>query len=255
VAESDENSQTATAWLLPRLAALIIDALLVFALVELATATAYKLTDGRVQGTLGFAFSSCEPVSQLPTLTPPPPDGLTYALTCTRSLFGFDMASSLNVGRVARAGDGSLASTGYTYLLDPAGEQVDDAFTVQSLHAVLVLIAYLAVMDWLSGASFGKRLLRLRTVDPRHPERRGIPLATAFLRHAAMQAGPLVLLACAFVYGLLRPELQPGQQSGLEANLFWPLIGGWLLWNAMRLMNKSEPLYDLAAGTTVVRTL
>ena len=246
------DSALATAWLLPRLAALLIDMLLVLALTELAVAAAYNLTGGRVQGSLGFAFTSCEPVSQLPELTPPAPDGLTYAVRCERSLFGLAMASSLNLGRVVQSEDGRQLTAGYSYTLDPAGRQVEVALTVGSVHAVILLIAYLALSDWRWGASIGKRVMRLRTVDLERRYARGLPLARVLLRHVAMQAGPLLLL-CAWVLDpLLRPALQAAERSALQAALFWPLVGGWLFWNAMRLTIKSQPLYDLAAGTTVV---
>lgn len=245
------SGRASQAGFLARLAALLIDLAAVLIATQILTATAYHLSNGQAQGALGVATTYCEPISQLPHLQPEPPSGINFALKCERTFMGLELASFIELGKAIQTGERSIERTAYRYALSPAGEQVVPAIILQTTHAVVLLILYLALTDWLTGASLGKAILRLRTVDLAATSERGISLGKVFLRHISMQAGLLIFLIFLLVSG--QATTSGASAVGPAHSLFWPLVGGWIFWNAARLLIKSEPLYDLAAGTTVVR--
>jgi hypothetical protein len=86
--------------------------------------------------------------------------------------------------------------------------------------------------------------------DAGNPRRRGLPFRKAVIRNVVMHAGILVSTVIVFVYQLASEDIE-GSVS--VARFLYLSVLGWILWNSGRLLLGSETLYDLAAGTTVVR--
>jgi uncharacterized RDD family membrane protein YckC len=241
-------SPRVTAWLKPRALALLIDMVVALLIAQLATAAAFALTGGKVQGsTLGFSFESCQPITQLPELTPPPTHGATLAVVCQRSI-GLPLSSMLVVFKVGKseAIGNAIRMEQQVYTLGSDGSQVSPILHVTTPYAFMVLILYLAAADWLTGASLGKFLVGLRTVDANDRHRNGISLPKALARNAIMQAVPL-LLAALTVASSWFPFLE-----GYVAALFWPSIGVWVMYNMNWMLRQMDPTYDHLSGTTVV---
>ena len=120
---------------------------------------------------------------------------------------------------------------------------------VVALVINLMVALYFGILEGTRGASLGKKLLRLRVVDPkgRLP---GFP--RAFLRAC------LLIIIMALPYWIMlpaHPELAGGAQSGLVSMLvgFGGLATLGLLFCAARRRNGYAGLHGLATGTRVVR--
>ncbi len=132
------------------------------------------------------------------------------------------------------------------------------------LAANALIFAYCVILETWIGATIGKLLVGIRTVDVSGPERRGIPLSKALLREFMKIAGFLPGLAFV-MWGLSiasnvgdPASLQEmvGPMSALLAPLHFavqilPLV--WIAWIGISLVNNNRPIYDRMAGTTVVR--
>jgi uncharacterized RDD family membrane protein YckC len=235
---------------LPRFGALLLDFIVVIVAAQLLATAAHHLSRGSVQGALGLAFVNCWPVKDMPALYPPPPPEYNFAFRCDRSLLGLDMANWIAVGKVTSLGNGHFDKDSQQFALGPGDEQAFAPMIVGDGVIVFSVFPYLAIADWLFGATAGKWILGLRTVDAGNPRRRGLPFRKAVIRNVVMHAGILVSTVIVFVYQLASEDIE-GSVS--VARFLYLSVLGWILWNSGRLLLGSETLYDLAAGTTVVR--
>jgi hypothetical protein len=243
-------ARSATVGLWPRLGALVLDLVVVIVAVQLLTTAVHYASRGEVQGALGLAFVDCQPTRDVPKLDPPPPQGYSFVMHCQRSLLGLDMANWLAIGKVVSLGDGHFDKQVQQYAIGPQGDQAFAPTIAGDGWIVFAIFAYLPIADWLFGATVGKWIVGLRTIDVRNPSRRGLPFWKAVVRQAAIQAGILLSTAIIFVYQLAGADLE---QSTDLARLLYLVVLGWILWNSGRLLVGWESLYDRAAGTTVVR--
>lgn len=244
-------ARSATVGLFPRLGALVLDFIIVIVAVQLITTAVHYISRGEVQGALGLAFVDCQPTRDIPKLDPPPSQAYNFAMHCQRSLLGLDMANWLAVGRVVSLGNGRFDKEMRQYALGPQGEQAFTPMIAGDGWIVFAFFAYLVVADWLFGATVGKWIVGLRTVNLAEPGRRRLPLGRILVRHVTMHAGILISTVIIFVYLFVANDQEAAQNLG---RLFFAiLVLGWILWNAVRLMMGLESLYDRAAGTTVRR--
>ena len=243
-------AESSTVKLLPRFGALLLDFIVVIVAAQLLATAAHHLSRGNVQGALGLAFVNCWPVKDVPALYPPPPAEYNFALRCDRSLLGLDMANWIAVGKVTSLGDGHFDKDSQQFALGPGDEQAFAPMIVGDGVIVFSLFPYLAIADWLFGATVGKWILGLRTIDAGNPRRRGLPFRKVAVRHLALHAGILMSTVILFLYQLTTADFEG---SVTFARWLYLLVLGWILWNSGRLLLGSEALYDLAAGTTVVR--
>lgn len=219
--------------------------------VQLAVTAAHHLSAGRIQGALGLAFVDCQQARDVPDLQPEPPAHFNFALRCDRSLLGLDMANWIALGAVTSREDGHFDKESQLFALGPDGEQASEPMIVGDGWIVFLIFPYLLLSDWLSGATAGKWMLGLRTVDAGNPRRRGLPFMKAVTRSAAMHAGFIASTVLLLVYQLVSGDLEG---SITVARALYLVAFGWIAWNCGRLLFGWDALYDVVAGTTVVRT-
>jgi uncharacterized RDD family membrane protein YckC len=235
---------------LPRFGALLLDLLVVIAAVQFLVTAAHHLSRGHVQGAAGLALVNCWPINDIPALTPPPPAHFNFAYRCERSLLGLDMANWISMGKVTSRDEGRFETEGTQFALSPNGDQVLGPTIISDSVTILSLFLYLAVADWIFGATAGKWMMGLRTVEVDKPHQRGLSFPKAFVRGLAMHAGILAGTVILAAYQIISADMEGSLTVG---RALYALVLGWILWNSGRLLIGSEALYDLAAGTTVVR--
>jgi uncharacterized RDD family membrane protein YckC len=219
-------------------------------------AVVYPLTNGAIQVSSGIVINSCGPINitKLPTdLGPPPPAGANYALVCRTSLFGWETARWLAVGRVTKEGI-VTKKIEHTYRMGP-DNKLRNAYAVDWI-VMLAIFIYLVTLEHRAGATVGKRQLGLQVVDANDPDRTGVPLRKAVARNLFMWMGfapALIVLVGAFL------------SNGAEADaiftdtfFFWFTAAGLfalviVAWMVVEVARKRDPLYDAIARTAVIR--
>ena len=129
------------------------------------------------------------------------------------------------------------------------------------LSANIAIFVYLVVMETWRGATIGKWLTGIRTVDPSNPGRRGLPFAKALQREFTKVGGfiPTLIIIPMNFGAMMSIAEAPAAAGGFAAWFvplqlvaqFLPLV--WLAWIGVSLVNNRDPVYDRVAGTTVVR--
>lgn len=244
-----------------RVGALLIDSIVAAILlvpIQVLIAVLFLQTNGAVQGNLGLAFLSCEPVNQLPqTLEPSSPADFTLSVDCTASFFGLNAWRALTVVKSGQ-GDGTTSMSSWHYSLGPDGRQVD-AFDVSWVGA-LVFLAYLVLMETRRGATIGKQALNIRTVDVQSTSTVGIPLRKAVTRQLAMMIGVIPAFIAAFWWEnslfVDGADVSEMLSAGyIVTTAITSLIQiAWLIWIIVSVSKKRDPIYDRIAGTSVLRT-
>ncbi|PWK63528.1 RDD family protein [Aminobacter sp. AP02] len=244
-----------------RFGALLIDSIVAAVLlipIQVLIAVLFLQTNGAIQGNLGLAFPSCETVNQLPpTLEPSPPADFTLSVDCTESFFGLHASRALTVVKIEQ-GNGKTSMLSWNYSLGPDGHQVD-AFYVSWVGG-LVFFAYLVLMETWRGATVGKQVLNIRTVDVQSPSTVGLPLRKAVARQLAMMIGLIPAFVPAFWWG--DPFFANGadiSETLSTSYIATTAITGvieiaWFIWIIVSVSKKRDPIYDRIAGTSVLRT-
>lgn len=128
----------------------------------------------------------------------------------------------------------------------------------------LLVFAYFVIMETWLGATLGKKMAGIRTVDLANPGNVGLPFGKAVLRELVKVAGFIPALVF-FIGGITFFASMAASTTSLEAMepmLAWlgpvqfvaqilPLV--WLAWIGISLVNNRDPIYDRVAGTAVVR--
>ena len=235
-----------------RVIAFTIDSLIVGVIIAVLGTLAFSLSRGRVQ-TAPFALttSTCLGLNDIPPgLSPPPPDNSNHASLCTSGSFpGLPMQRALVVGRYVSV-DGGESDVSRSYPLD-ADDSTVDAFDVTWVGQ-LGFLAYLAAALCLRGRTAGMRVLRIRLVVLSDPERSRVPLPAILVRAAVAVGGLLPAVAIGgyvFVRGWQDPEQAPVGLVWLAAIVAM----AWILWNAVLIGRKRDPVYDRVARLAVVR--
>ncbi|PSJ57199.1 RDD family protein [Kumtagia ephedrae] len=241
-----------------RVLALIIDMAVVLIPLQLVVAILYANTNGSIQGNFGLTVTSCWPLTEIPAgLEPAPPEGFNGAAECRSSLLGFETGRALVVSKTTQNGS-VTTSISQTYALDASGQPSGDVFDVTWI-ALLLLLAYLVVMETRFGRTVGKRVAAIRVVEAAYPDRSGIPAGKALLRQIAMWIGlaPGLIASIVMMSFFSAAELEPFFQSPyfVPGLIIFFLIGlGWIVWIVVSLVRKRDPVYDRIAGTSVLRT-
>jgi hypothetical protein len=230
----------------------IIDSILVLIPFQLLAAVLFAATAGMIQMNAGF-FHICENGKYTPRpLDPPPPHDSNAMRVCKTSFFGATTGASLTVGCVTREGS-TTTTVSQSYLLDKEGTQVK----ATSLDWIfnLALLAYLIVMIWKTGRTYGARAVKVRVVDVANPEAIGLPLGKTVGRFIAMLIGPgpmLVMLIYQYV-------AEHGNADAMfSAGFFrWFIVAAvfgfaWGLVLVVQIVKKTDPVYDRLAGTAVL---
>jgi len=240
-----------------RFGALLCDAALVLIPLQIVVAVLFSLTNGAIQGGFGFQTTLCGSLDVLPEgLQPAPPDGFNSIQDCRGSLLGLVTERNLIVAKTTVTGN-SRISISQTYPLDGDGKPRDSVFNVTWI-ALLTLLAYLVLMEWSSGATFGKRATGIRVIDAGNPDRIGIPVGKALLRQIAMWLGVLLVLvvqigALAFVKEAAQLEAIITSPSYILLVVVGGLVGlAWAIWILVSLLKRHDPIYDRLAKTAIV---
>ncbi len=231
----------------------MIDIALILVAVQMLTGIAYKLTDGRVQGSAGIAMQYCSPLQTLPQLTPPPMANLNFAVSCQRSLPGLTIASSITIGKQEKLSENTFRSEIQSYPTNASGQQVNPILVVTNFHAAMVVMLYVFLSEWLAGSTVGKRLMGLRTVGAR--SNRGPSLVEAAMRHGLMNVVPLglILVLYANQSGLFGVPASISI-AGHLATWFLPICAVWILFNLNLILRNGRALFDRVSGTDVIKT-
>jgi uncharacterized RDD family membrane protein YckC len=239
-----------------RIAAALIDGLVVSVPIQLVVVVLFAMTNGAVQTTSGFTTKKCSrdiPIAELPKgLDPPPPERANHAEICRTSFFGLETARRLTVSRTTQ--DGIVKKTfSYSYMLDAGGRPING--TSLDWVVVLALATYLIALEHRLGKTVGKGALGLRVADTLDMERIGIPLRKAVIRNVMIWSWAFPMLIVLLVGLLLTGDME----GLLDGSFFtWFTAAGllslaWLLWMVIQIGCKLDPAYDRIAGTAVLR--
>lgn len=238
-----------------RVGALLIDSIIILLPLQILVAILFAQTNGAVQSNFGITTRICATIDHLPEgLQPPPPASINSITECRGSLFGFETSRTLSVGTVVEQGN---TTTGrfLTYALDADGNPTSP-FDMTWV-AMLALLVYVISMEWRRGATVGKRLLGMRTVDTAAPSQIGIPLRKAITRQLAMWIGTIP----AFLVMIKVLFLSDDPLNAMSGSGFWLAFAvallieiAWFIWIIVSVSKKRDPIYDRIAGTSVLRT-
>jgi uncharacterized RDD family membrane protein YckC len=245
----DGSYQIAGFW--RRLAAAIIDAMIIAVPIQILVVFLFSLTNGAIQFHNGITYKDCShkiEITQLPhDLQPLPPQNPTSAFVCRTTLFGLTTAETLTVARVTKNGNVTHSETA-SYALGKDGlPRV--AISLDGWAALLIFI-YLVASETVFGKTLGKRFLGIRVVDHNAPTAVGIPIKKAISRHLLIWAGALPML---FVILVFNPR------SEINESIFpWLAVTGfvfmiWAVWNVVLAARKHDPIYDRVSRTSVIR--
>ncbi|MEP6566574.1 MAG: RDD family protein [Mesorhizobium sp.] len=253
----DSMEQRPRAGFWRRFGALLCDAALVLIPLQIVVAILFAQTNGAIQGSFGLQTTRCSPLDVLPEgLQPAPPDGFNSIQDCRISLFGLVTEHNLVVAKTTVTGN-SKTSIYQSYSLDANGKPRGGALDVTWI-ALLSLLAYMVLMEWSSGATFGKRATGIRVVDAGDPSRIGIPVGKAVLRQIAMWIGALpVLIVQIGALFLIKEAAQLEALIASRSYILLVVVGGliafaWVIWILVSLVKKRDPIYDRLAKTAVV---
>ncbi len=237
-----------------RVLALVIDGLVVTLPLQALVIVLFAQTGGAVQGKFGFTTTYCA-AAQLPDgLVPVPPADFTSVTECRVYSLGFETARYLLVAKESTSGTVKTA-TFQSYGLRADGRPAN-AFFVDWI-AYLLLLGYLIAMEYRSGATIGKRILQIQTIDIDFPSRIGIPFRKALFRHLAMLIGliPAVILGAVMLIRVLSgADLATIFTSPFVAILIATglLEFAWIVWITISVASKRDPIYDRLVGTAVI---
>ncbi|PLP60030.1 hypothetical protein CYK37_07595 [Mesorhizobium loti] len=250
---TDTESPLLRAGFWRRLAALVIDTIVIFLPLQILVAILFAQTNGNVQGGF-FVVTECQSVGSLPEgLQPPPPADANFANLCTSRFFGFPTAHVLSVGTTTQKGN-TTTSRSINYPLDADGKPTNALD--MSWVALLVLTLYLIAMEWRSGATVGKRLLKMKVINAGDTADVGIPLSKAVKRNLAIWVGaiPALLIFVKLIFFSADP-LAAMSSSGflLAAVVAFLIQAAWMIWIVVSVSKKSDPIYDRIARTSLVK--
>ena len=237
-----------------RLAALVIDSIIVILPFQMLAAVLFAMTAGTVQMNSGF-YSSCMDGKTIPQgLDPPPPHDSNVMRVCRTSLLGAaTTGATLTVGRVTREGN-TTTTVSQTYMLDKDGTPIRG--TSIDLIYDLALLAYLVIMIWKTGKTVGARLVGVRVVDAAHPGAAGVPLGKAIIRYLAMLIGAVPAVALLIYQYVATGGVADAMFTGGFFEWFayaGLLLGLWGIVLTVQVARKTDPVYDKLAGTAVVK--
>jgi uncharacterized RDD family membrane protein YckC len=240
-----------------RASAAFIDMLIVAVPIQILVVPLFLLTNGAVQFHGGITYKNCAnpvQISELPPgLNPPPPENSNFAFICRTSFFGWPTAQSLTVER--RTKEGNVTKTIWRAYPLGADGKPRSAWSLDG-WALVLLFAYLILSENRFGRTIGKKLIGIRVVDLLHPERTGVPLGKVIARHALIWAGIFPMLIAFFVsYAANGGNIE----AMARGNVFtWVTLAaiffvGWTLWIVVQVARKHDPVYDVVAGTAVLK--
>jgi len=281
------------AGVLRRMLAIAIDTIVVTLLFQLAVAALFVATSGRVQMLGGLTWTTCTIRAPVPDgLMPPPPQGANLARECNVTLFGAPTARFVQVGR-GNSEQTLTKAGSRIYLLDQSGRLGDavavDWIWFFALLAYLIALEARSGAT-LGNRALGIRVVDVAApatagLPPRKAALRYLAMAIGFvpvllacLIDLALYGSPaaawlllhdLSLAAVANPDGgagstfhwspawfilSLRPESTPASdRPDWLFDLADLIQRGWVVFLFVQVFRELDPLYDMLAGTAVLR--
>jgi uncharacterized RDD family membrane protein YckC len=242
-----------------RALAIAIDLLVINLLIAVVGLAATGLTDARVRvaNTVLNVVDCASRVPVSPGVTLPDGFEAAGARLCTRSVFGIVHDWTLVVSETAKAGEDARDRRQIAIPADRAGRPVQ-AFYLDDVILV-VLGAYLIILQWRFGTTLGKRIVGIRVQSLS-----GAPL-TIF--QAATRNSPtlIMLLAAVATEGSSSPILPETYLINVKLVTSHGIADSGLWWDGLKLIaflyfislvvaeaRRRQPLHDQWAATEVV---
>ncbi len=240
-----------------RLAAFVIDYLVIFVPLFVVVAVLHSLTGGEITGqSLSLRWQFCSPV----TISDGSPQMADYDWqVCRTSVFGLTVATW---AEGLKTGTEPAKSQSIQVMLDPDGDFRSMPLEIGFLDLV-VLFFYLYLFERTSGRSIGKRVMAIAVYDEDDLNRVGLPSRKSIRRQLAKFAGFLPLVAVEAVSAFLAW----GSLAGAEASetfsdttamlalvgllVVLAIAGTWQIWIVVSIILHNDPIHDRFAGTTV----
>ncbi len=246
----DQSLRRAGYW--RRIIAVLIDALIIWLPFQALAAVFFSATSGWIQLDSGLTYDICAPAAVVPdALHPPPPSGSNSAELCRIFFLGAKTARTLKVSRVIK--QGSVTSSVYRiYRLDVQQRPIE-GLTIDWIGWT-ALAAYVIAMAWRTGATLGDRTVRIRMIATATPDALGVPLLRVIIRYFAAMIGLLPMICIlAYLYFVGDVELIASARFLTFYTVAMILAIVWVVINLIKIVRESDPLYDLIAGTSIVR--
>jgi len=239
-----------------RFASILIDSIIVMLPLQLLAAALFAMTAGTVQMPSGF-FHACEHggSKHIPEiLRPLAPRESNFITFCRTSFFGMTTGRTVTVGRTTQ--EGNLTTTVTMSYLQDKDDKVIKGIDIDWVF-YFALIIYLVAMISKRGRTLGGQAVRIRVIDAANPGARQVPLRKVMLRYLVMGIGVMPMVVF-YAY-------QYWSKGGIADAMFtaeaYPVFaatvvfsGLWALALTIQIAKKTDPIYDRAAGTAVIRT-
>jgi hypothetical protein len=253
---ADEGFEPAVVWprragFWRRLWAFLIDYLVIFVALYSLVGALFLMTDGGVKGSFWLNWKTCQ-AANLNGMADPSLARYEWQV-CSTSFFG------LPVARWAAGTSTDAQSKVVSRLsldLDSNGRFRPAALDLGFLQ-VLVLAAYLLVMEAAFGRSLGKGVLAIVVHDELNFHREGLSLRKATHRQMLKFAGygPAVLAGAYFLFRTWKTDPVTGlDYSRLETAIAFiaaVIAFIWSCWIALNIATSGEPIHDRLAETSV----
>lgn len=238
-----------------RFASILIDSIIVMLPLQMLAAALFAMTAGTVQMPSGF-FHYCEHGSSqhIPELLRPiAPRESNFITFCRTSFFGMTTGRTVTVGRTAR--EGNLTTTVTMRYLQDRDDKIIKGIDLDWVF-YLALIIYLIAMISKHGRTLGGRAVRIRVIDAANSGAREIPLRRVMLRYLVMLVGAMPVVAfyaCKYwsTGGIADAMFTAETAPVLVAAALFGVL--WTLALTIQIVRKTDPIYDRAAGTAVIR--
>jgi len=233
-----------------RIAALLVDALIVTFALQLAALVLFPLSHGRVQFLNGIVALHCDELDAVPEGIVAPPDFAGAKISdCRKTVFGLTTARVVNLHQALSEGAVTHFKE-WSHTLDADGRAMNDPTLDELLLPVLLLLRF--AFDR-GGGTPGRRLLRIRLARRRDALRS--PRAAAVNRRYGVLILPLLP---SFAWSLLTVVLPDMEQASPTFVLLARIVVGVpVLLAALEALyttaRRRDAYYDRAAGTAVLR--
>ncbi|CAM5409820.1 hypothetical protein MAUB1S_06966 [Mycolicibacterium aubagnense] len=233
-----------------RLAASIIDYILVLIVLLPLASLAFVSTDGEVKSLFLLRWNLCQSTTLNQTSGP---SLANYEwVVCRASIFGLKTAQWAE----GTASDQKVEPSSISFDLDSNGRFRPSSLDLGFLE-LAILAAYFFLGEWRFGQSIGKRSLGIKIYDQDQWNRVGLPAWKSFRRQAMKFAGvaPMVLSGGWYSFRAWGGDpAMVGQFPNFEIAIAFAVLAiaaAWPIWIMISIALGNDAIHDRFAGTTV----
>lgn len=244
-----------------RLAALMIDYLVVFIPLFILVAALFSATNGGVTGSFSLRWNTCYEAT-LNGSNDPSASNYDWQL-CRTSIFGLTVAQWVQGSPKAatQSNDSSSNSSPFVaYSLDSEGNVRSSSLDVGFVEWI-ALFVYLLLMEMKSGEPIGKRIMAITVRDDSDFDRVGLLARKAVRRQGMKFLGflPMILLGAWYAFqswGDPPEVMQEASSAEVIAAVTFGFVAMavaliWLIWIAASILLGGNPIHDRFAETSV----